>query len=504
MEPLPGRLAIGRFEVAAGRSVHGELTVAGDKTQLYLRDDEFFHVGGEGARAVRGVLHDLTKVTAIACNVSGPGSGWRHEEGFTFAHLFPHFVAHGDRHIDPDAEAIAKVKFRVADDACLFYQADIFSSLINASPHIDPIVKAFEQIVDRDVEKGDRPEIAFFSGKRGIFNADTVIGRVHAENSAWSTAGGPRGVAIHNEIWCGLDYGAPVKLDTVTLDVLRLLRFFEIVVGRPQTLTELLVSPVDIGERESPLRIHWSLGPERKPSFATREEREPQPYDMLMHPADSPKPFAAVLTRWLARDDAWLEARVRFANCFAKQNRFGVDRIVAAANMYDILPQDVVPAAVELPTDIKEVATAARSAFKKLIKSDQRDSMLNAIGRLGKAQLKAKIRYRAQIVIDKLGERRFPDIMMVCDEAVDCRNHFVHGSEDPSFDYMANFAAVNFFTLTLEFIFALSDLIECGWDPEPWLSNGTTKSHPFGAFLVDYKSYLAELKALLPKSEADA
>lgn len=500
MEPLPGRLAIGRFEVEPGRSVHGELTVAGDKTQLYLRDDDFFHVGEEGARAVRGVLHDLTKVTAIACNVSGPGSGWRNEEGFTFAHLFPHFVAHGDRHLHPDAETIAKVTFRIADEACLFYQADIFSSLIDASPHIDPIVKAFEQIVARDVEKGDRPEIAFFSGKRDIFEAETVIGRVHACNSAWSTPGGPRGVAIHNEIWCGLDYRAPVTLDTVTLDVLRLLRFFEIVVGRPQTLTELRVSPVATGARETPLQIHWSLGPERKPSFATREEREPQPYDMLMQPADSPDRFAAVLTHWLARDDAWLEARVRFSNCFAKQNRFDVDRIVAAANMFDILPSDVVPAALELPADLAEAAAAARAAFKKLGKSDRRDSILNAIGRLGRAQLKAKIRHRAKIVIDKLGERCFPDIMMVCDQAVDCRNHFVHGSDDPSFDYMANFSSVNFMTMALEFVFALSDLIECGWDHEPWLAQGTTKSHPFGAYVVDYKWHLSALKKLLKEA----
>lgn len=499
MEPLSGRLAIGRFDVSSGRSVHGELTVAGEKTQLYLRDEEFFHVSDESARAVRGVLNDLTKVTAIACNVSGPGSGWRNDEGFTFAHLFPHFVAHGDRYLEADASVIAKVKFRVADDACLFYDPDIFSSLINAEPHIQPIVAAYKSVVEREIELGERPEIAFFSGKRSILEAQTVIGKVHATNNAWATSGGPRGVAIHNEIWCGIDYAAPVTLDTVTFDVTRLLRFFEITVGRPQTLTELRVSPLDPGKGEAPLRIHWSLGPERKPSFATREEREPQTYDMLMHPAGAPDAFASVLANWLARDDEWLDARLRFSDCFAKQNRFGVDRLVAAANMFDILPKGAAPAVVELDEDLQAAAKVARAAFKPLKQSEQRKSMLDAIGRLGRAPLKAKARARAKIVVDALGPRRFPDIMMVCEAAVDCRNYFVHGSAKPSFDYIANFSAVNFMTMTLEFLFALSDLIECGWDHEPWLSQGTTKSHPFGAYVVDYKWHLSALKKLLNK-----
>jgi hypothetical protein len=66
----------------------------------------------------------------------------------------------------------------------------------------------------------------------------------------------------------------------------------------------------------------------------------------------------------------------------------------------------------------------------------------------------------------------FPEITMVTDEAVNCRNYYVHGGE-PRLDYNREFGAVIFFTDTLEFVFAASDLIEAGWDFQAWIKTGT-------------------------------
>jgi hypothetical protein len=85
---------------------------------------------------------------------------------------------------------------------------------------------------------------------------------------------------------------------------------------------------------------------------------------------------------------------------------------------------------------------------------------------------------------------------MVVNEAVTCRNHFVHGSPG-SFDYDANFGAVCFLSNTLEFIFGCSDLIEAGWDISAWADSGTTMTHPFGAYRADYRHSLKKLEALL-------
>lgn len=67
------------------------------------------------------------------------------------------------------------------------------------------------------------------------------------------------------------------------------------------------------------------------------------------------------------------------------------------------------------------------------------------------------------------------------DEAVDCRNYFVHGSK-AKMDYSDEFDQVIFFTEALEFIFAASDFIECGWNIDEWSKQNSTVSHPFDRF----------------------
>jgi hypothetical protein len=95
-----------------------------------------------------------------------------------------------------------------------------------------------------------------------------------------------------------------------------------------------------------------------------------------------------------------------------------------------------------------------------------------------------------------VGER-FPELLTIGDEAVNCSNYYVHGGK-PRFDYNANFNVVSFFTETLEFVFAASDLVEAGWDIKSWANVPTTMSHPFARFRVAYPMHLKELKALLP------
>ena len=147
--------------------------------------------------------------------------------------------------------------------------------------------------------------------------------------------------------------------------------------------------------------------------------------------------------------------------------------------------------------------TDAQQIFKALPRSIERDSVLNALGRLGTATLKHKARHRAQILLAEAGER-FPDLMLVLEQAVDCRNHYVHGSL-AKIDYRNHFfETVPFFTDSLEFVFAASDLIEAGWSIKPWLQRGTSMSHAFGSYCVEYGHRLRALKALLDDATKDA
>ena len=117
------------------------------------------------------------------------------------------------------------------------------------------------------------------------------------------------------------------------------------------------------------------------------------------------------------------------------------------------------------------------------------------LGRVGKNTLKKKNPSQGGYVIDRIGNR-VPELMTVTDEAIRCRNHYVHGTPC-RIDYDSETELVVFLTDTLEFVFAVSDLIEAGWDVERWLNDGKIAYHVFGSYIIHYKGNLQRLKNLL-------
>jgi hypothetical protein len=485
----------GKFSVAPDRQVYGELRVAGKETSLYLRDDTFFDTHSVPDGCFTGTLYDLTKVTLIQCvTIEGPGSGSRDGDQYHYAKLFPHFVLEGRRHIEPTGRGIVESRFVIEDATALFYDFDAFGTVIDAIPHIERIATANK--LDRPIPIGPEPQIVYFAGKRNIIEADTVLGKVSAQHNPGWGLGGPRGVRIDNVISVSIRAEPPIAFAEAISRTLRLLRFLELIIGRPQNLRDLVIYYVDNGEHPEPLKVHWSYRPSRD-ADSTDDRRSPQPADLLLDPIGRSEEFAGVMRAWLEKDEERQDARLRFHNSFAHQRRYSVERLVGAANMFDILPTSAGPNNVELSEGLLDAKRHCREIFIALPDSYERSSVLNALGRVGKPSLKHKTRHRAQYVVDAIGER-FSDLVSVLDEAIDCRNHYVHGSPS-KIDYSQNFDMVLFFTDTLEFVFAAAELIEAGWDIQTFLATPTSMSHPFGAYLVNYKSRLQALKALLAK-----
>ena len=428
---------------------------------------------------------------------SGTGSGSRGDERYHFANIFPHFVAYGDHHIDSDEKTISEVHFVVDDASTLFYDFDAFGSLIDAKPFIKQI--AHGNALPREIKTGPDPEILYFTGKREIFAADTVLGRVSALHSPSHSLGGPDGVHLKNTIFVTIAFKVPVTFDDATFHTLTLIRYLGMLAGRPQNFLKFGLRIGSDQENSAFLRVYWSMPPKRDPSH---EENGPHPADVLLDAARQPEEFARVLASWLDRQQGWHDARLRFSNSFAEQKHYGIDRLIGAANMFDILPSSAVPLDAPLTDELKAAKEAGRTIFLRLPQSLARDSVLGALGRIGKSNLKQKIHHRAQWLTDAVGNR-FPEFVTVTDEAVNCRNHYVHGTT-PRFDYNANFNAVGFFIDTLEFVFAASGLIEAGWDVKAWSEIPTSMSHPFGRYRVNYSLSLQNLKALLPQKTASS
>lgn len=487
----------GKFSVAPAREVYGELRVAGEKTSLYLRDDEAFDPHSAPGGCVTGTLHDLTKVTLVQCVTSGgPGFATRGGERYYFAKLFPHFVLEGRQHLEPNDSVIVGISFVLEDATALFSDFDAFSTVMDAVPHIEGIIAATANELKRSIPIGPEPRIAYFTGKRDIAEVDTVLGKIRAQHNPSWDLGGPHGVRIDNVISVSIETESPLTFDEAISRTLRLLQFLELVIGRTQNLRELVMY-VDGGENREPLKVHWSYRPFLD-SESMEDKRSPRPGDLLLDPIHRPGEFACVLRAWLEKDDERQDARQQFHTSFTHQRIYSVDRLVGAANMFDILPKSAVPKDVELSEELRDAKERCRRIFKALPESYERSTVLNALGRVGKASLKHKTRHRAEYIVAAVGEW-FPDLVLVLDNAVDCRNHYVHGSAS-KIDYSRNFdTVITFFTDTLEFVFAASDLIEAGWNIRTFVETPTTMSHPFGAFRVTYNERLKALKVLIAK-----
>jgi len=489
MQKYEGFRKAGRFTLTTGTEVQGELSLKGPATSLDLYSDAFFDT--HPSPDIFGLLYDRSKVSLINCiTMTQSKYGAKGDEQYHHcSSVFPHFVIFGGQHISSFDRTIRKLSFTVDDAAVLFCDFDVFGSVVNARPHMERIVEANKR--GRKIEIGEDPLLFYCTGKYGIFAVETVLGNVSATHGIAYSSPGPEGIHVDNTIRISIAFNSERTVEQAIGSVLDIVRFLAVIAGRKQNVSDLTFLPAGTGEPPKAFEVYWCMPPHRDDDGS----HKPHPFDLPIQAAVKPDEFTNLLKRWLARNEAWRAARARFSTVFAYRNRYCIDRIVGAANMFDILPSSACPEMFTLPPELEQGRDSAREAFDALPPSPERDSVLSALGRMGKATLKRKVRSRAKLVTDIVGGR-FPELDLVVDQAIDCRNYYVHGSV-AKIDYSKHFAQVQFFTDTLEFVFAASDLVQSGWDITAWTKQASSVSHPFGRYHVNYGRQLSELKKLL-------
>jgi hypothetical protein len=272
------------------------------------------------------------------------------------------------------------------------------------------------------------------------------------------------------------------------------LKFMEIMAGREQEISKVHLSTTERDREKRHLEVYWTRPPKR-----TEHQSDRTPHGRGL-PIDGVRErglFTSVLEGWLALHQERKLARARFSTGFTKENWFDTDRLIGAANMFDLLPTSAGPRAVPLPSPLRQAHDRSKAIFKALPQSSERDSILSALGRLKQPSLKRKIYHRAEPVVAALGHR-LPHLDFVINLAVDARNYFVHGSVS-KYDFTGPlYSYLGFFTQVLEFIFAVADLHDAGYPIKNLTRGGAVHSHPFGHLLFSYPQYIHALKADLP------
>src|SRR6185312_8639308 len=403
--------------------------------------------------------------------------------------IFPNFVTIGRRHFTADEPAITAVRFTTQDLSVIFNDYHAFGYVSTSREAIESIVNNGEH--PRDVEFGEHPEMFYFSGKNEIIAVDTPIGAFRVSHQLTLNVGGRRSLDIKNNLAICLRYTDPVDLETCIGRIMSIHRLLSLIAGRKQSIESISLDLVDDPKpNPGPLELHWMHAP-----HGVREKANtPNSADVSLDAVRRPDEFKRVLVDWLKREPEWRTARIRFADCASKGNSYNVDRLVAAANMFDILPEDAGPSASRLSQDLVLAQQKCRKIFKQLTPGAERDSMLGALGRMHVPSLTKKVLHHVDVVNGKLG-KWFPDLSMIAITAVKCRNYFVHGSDD--FDFPKLEPLVPFLTDALEFVFATSDLITAGWDADAWGNRHYSAGDSLTRFRWGYREQIVRLKQAL-------
>lgn len=444
---------------------------------------------------IHGTTLDRTKITCVDCIESSQTR--KHSsptDTYYETKLFPHYVVIGNEHVDPSEKLIEKVNFTVSDMSSIFYDFDTFGISLDAPEAINAVLAKNRAI--RPVEVGEWPEIAYFTGKMTVIEVETVIGIISVRHRPSFSMGGPDGVYMKNKMFMSIEPTAPLNLRDAIDHIALIRRFLTIVAGRPQAVTGIELKTMSSDEARRPLlQLHWSYAPKGPQN----DEDKPSPSDLPLDAVGRPEEFSNVFKAWIASDERWKIARNRYVGCIEKGNAYGVDRLVAAANMFDLLPAEAIPPPTPLPDDLGKLRSECIANLKKLPQSQDRDSAIGALSRMGRPSLPKKVLYRSSLIRKHI-DPYFPDLDDALKLAVKCRNHFVHGESD-TFDFSVVERFVPFLTDALEFVFATSDLVETGWDADRWAHAHYSGGHTFARFRWGYNERVAQLKQAMEASK---
>ena len=204
--------------------------------------------------------------------------------------------------------------------------------------------------------------------------------------------GGPCGAYIKNKILVLIEFKSAVNIHEMDRRIRKRNSVLEIIVGRPQNHLEVNVKHAEDGNESDLSSAYINMYPNQE---RQAKDSELHYHDVLIDAVEQSDKFARLIGGWLKRDELALHnARMRFSWGWEKQRSYNADRIVGAADMFDLIPNDAFPKDVSLACDLEEAVQKSHRRFKSLPPSSKRDAVLNTLGNIRKPSLKKKIRYR--------------------------------------------------------------------------------------------------------------
>lgn len=503
MEKYLNQKSFGNFYLN-GTKYSGELSLIGRASSLIIRDINKVPID---SNYIHGSLYDLTRVTIAGFNRATSGSHGKrtannYYERSLFLEISPRYLIFGDDNIIPNETAFESIEFSVTHSTRLFYDYHSFTQIVHADKDLVSNLINSDEIKSNDLygydistnyRVGEYPLVFIYTGATTICEFDTSFGYLSFINAPSYTSPSPSGYSVDNKVFCKLEFKSPKTFIDAKNIIPYFIQFFQLLSGQRLAIEDFKL--LKNKGAQSEVEIYHVLDCNPIDSKTDIEQSEISPIDRLISIEDNAVLFKKVLLNWISKCESWQESRWSFIESFT-ENIYSPDLLIKAANMFDIIPDCEYPKKANLSKELLQAKDECKRMFKSLPDSDEKKSLLGALGRIGTLTLKHKIRHRAKIIPPN---NRFSieDLNFIIGQAVDCRNHFVHGSRR-KFDYYANFDMVCFFIKTLIFIYGVSDLVESGWNLNEWLKKNPV-GHPFCDYIINFEISFSKLKVILDK-----
>ncbi|MDN3394257.1 MULTISPECIES: HEPN domain-containing protein [unclassified Pseudoalteromonas] len=440
------------FVIGVNKSVSGTLELGSNKFKCWSTD--FFHV--QPHSNIYGTTHKGQPISLLNClsfkETQYSGGNTRNCSG----DLFSHTMLLGDKHIKPDEDLFDSISLVVKNPLKLFQDVKSFGYIQFPKEGLIEALNEEEFTPHFDIDK--RPSIAYFNGDFEVFSQNTKLGKITASHCYSSgILGNVEGVHFKNRILITIDFNNPIKIGEAFERANLVTLFLRFISGHG-----LFFSDIELkmsGEEHFNYKVHHD--------YHNWGEEVDETYhsDPLINVCNDS--FGTILKNWFDREDR-KNVRHCFYNTFFS-NTYSSDRLISAANMFDIFPSSPENSKKEL----NEEAVAQIESLKLQIKSDfktfpdLKSSLLQSVSFLSRKSLKDRVLERFKIIEPKLIENTLSSVNFefIIKYGIKCRNYFVHGSIDKALSPDQCFEFQSLFINTFEYIYAYSELIECGWNP---------------------------------------
>ena len=442
----------GVFSVGDERSVAGELILrrkSSKKSKLRLWDTSPFDVSPN--KTIHGIVSDGSGSKAVSVF---HGLVVRWTDGFgrslhTKDVIFS-TVTMGAERLELHEKIIRSAGFAFDEIKTAFRNTEAFSVIFGPDSDL-------REQVERSTKRKLREDavVAYFNGDQRDLNIlDTALGDIEINARGVTGHLGPDGIPLRQDgPYMLLKFSSPLDLGEARRRVFIFRCFVGLLIGYVPALTDFYVrlSPTDeLPDYGHKIQVYSHHSTNKIPKRSLQSALLDFKNEME---------FTEVTKKWLMRNQEKErhDANLRFLAHFGA-TKYNEDRLISGVNMFDLLPQgDKLYANGKEMRDIKNV-----------------------------------IKRKAEPIVDTLGENMLPSLDEIIEHAVDGRNHYVHGNA-AKLDFRRGRILI-FLINTLEFVFGVSEMLECGWDMRWWLTQARGQDHTFGDYLRSYRELLQEVK----------